>query len=118
MDIREEVQAGDREKVVSAYRLADRSEKFDLSGEVPMRVRVYRTGESEYEFIWSRHHILMDGWCLSILINEFNALYQGKVSGSEVALPPVEPYGKYIDWLESRDESEGRRYWSEYLEGL
>ncbi|WP_040497267.1 condensation domain-containing protein, partial [Fulvivirga imtechensis] len=102
-DVREEVSAYGRKAVVEKYRLSDKAEKFDLGEEVPMRVRVYRTGAEEYEFIWSHHHVLMDGWCMSILINEFGALYQGYLAGREVQLPAVQPYSSYISWLESRD---------------
>jgi len=55
-------------------------------------------GEEDYEFIWSFHHILMDGWCMGTLVNDFNAFYQGFQSGQQARLPEVRPYSNYITW--------------------
>ncbi|WP_235016458.1 condensation domain-containing protein, partial [Aquimarina sp. AU474] len=80
-DVREEVLSSDRSSVVKKYVALDRSNKFDLTSDALMRVGVYHLGDKDYEIIWSFHHILMDGWCMSILVQDFNSFYQGYVSG-------------------------------------
>ena len=116
-DVRKEVIENGRETVVQRYRQRDRSEKFRLDQDVLMRVKVYQTDTKEYEFIWSFHHILMDGWCVSIIVNEFSALYQGILDRRKIALPRVQPYSSYIRWLEKQDKQASARYWEHYLAG-
>ncbi|WEA01639.1 amino acid adenylation domain-containing protein [Mucilaginibacter sp. SJ] len=117
MDIRDEAEKKGREITIEKYRLLDREQRFKLTEEVPLRVGVYRTGNEEYEFIWSFHHILMDGWCISIITGELTRIYQACVEGKEVILPPVQPYSNYISWLEQRDKGASLSYWREYLSG-
>ena len=115
LDVRGEVLESERSLVVSHYLGLDRSRKFDLGSEGMMRVGVYQMGDDDYEIIWSFHHILMDGWCMSILVNDFNAFYQGYLSGQTIDLPPVVPYSSYINWLSTREVSSD--YWVSYLSG-
>ncbi|MGN7824286.1 amino acid adenylation domain-containing protein, partial [Chitinophaga sp. 22536] len=104
--------------VVDRIRQQDRSRKFDLGRDVLMRVTVLRLAASAYELIWSYHHVLMDGWCMGIIMRDFKALYQQYSRGSEVLLPAVRPYGDYISWLEERDAALSAQYWKEYLSGF
>ena len=103
--------------VIANCKAADRSIKFDFSEGTLMRLSIYKTGETTYTFIWSYHHILMDGWCISILINDFRMLYGGLKEGKVVQLPAVKPYAHYIQWLQDRDKEAGLQYWERYLEG-
>lgn len=116
MDIRAEA-AGKKEEVLDNYRRRDREQPFDLGSDVLMRVLLLRVDAQEYEFIWSFHHILMDGWCLSIIIKEFNHIYSSRLSGKPVALSPAIPYVNYIKWMEAVDQAPARTYWQKYLSG-
>lgn len=88
---------------------------FDLSEGSQMRLTLVKLSESEYEFIWSHHHILMDGWCISLLVNDFNALLTARLNGVQANLPAVKPYGDYIKWLLKVDQAESSAYWKAYL---
>ncbi|MCP4220484.1 MAG: amino acid adenylation domain-containing protein, partial [bacterium] len=68
--------------------------------------------------LWSFHHILMDGWCLGILMGDFFKIYKGLRTDTPEELGSYHPYGDYIRWLEKQDRSEAGEYWSNYLEGL
>lgn len=94
----------------------DRKNGFDLTGYSQMRMHVVELAEGEYEFIWSHHHILMDGWCMSILINDFNELLSAEMTGSEISLSSVKPYSHYINWLRTVDKKSSLEYWGNYLE--
>ncbi|AOM78758.1 hybrid non-ribosomal peptide synthetase/type I polyketide synthase [Pedobacter steynii] len=114
-DIRDEYRNDSKERIVESFRLKDMSNKFDLSNDSLMRLSVLQTSENEFEFIWSHHHILMDGWCMAIIIEEFRKIYSSLSSGSEFILPPVKPYADYIKWIDSRDKEEAANYWKNYL---
>jgi hypothetical protein len=83
-----------------------------------MRTTVLQTADSDYEVIWSFHHILMDGWCLGILFKEFLVIYNHLAENKPYELGPVTPYREYIRWLMKQDMTEPEAYWKKYLEGF
>lgn len=100
-----------------ALKVADRAKGFNLQAGSQMRLTVLGLGDDNYEFIWSFHHILMDGWCVGILVGEFFQLYQGLLSGVKLDLGRVYPYVNYIQWLGKVNQQESIAYWKEYLQG-
>ncbi|MBW8687222.1 non-ribosomal peptide synthetase [Chitinophaga rhizophila] len=102
---------------VDRYKVQDKQRKFALDQDVLLRLAVAHTAPDTYTFIWSFHHIVMDGWCMGLLIGDFKELYEAAVNGRKPVLEPVRPYADYIRWLQDRDPQEGLSYWSQYLAG-
>jgi amino acid adenylation domain-containing protein/non-ribosomal peptide synthase protein (TIGR01720 family) len=102
---------------IESFRTADREKGFDLQAPSPMRLEVLDLGGRTYEFIWSHHHIIMDGWCTGILIREFFRIYNGLLQGTRPMLDKPEPYSSYIEWLEKMDREAGYAWWRNYLDG-
>ncbi|KAF6616313.1 amino acid adenylation domain-containing protein, partial [Paenibacillus sp. EKM102P] len=96
----------------------DKARGFDLSKDALMRVAVFRKGDHSYRFVWSFHHIVMDGWCLSLMTDEVFGAYAALLENKQPELAPVKPYSDYIEWLEHQDAQEASRYWSDYLAGF
>ncbi|WP_281944516.1 condensation domain-containing protein, partial [Paenibacillus tyrfis] len=107
----------EREAYGADYIREDKARGFDLTQDVLMRVSILRTGEETLRFIWSFHHIVMDGWCLSLVTQEVFGTYFALREQKQLELAPVTPYSSYIEWLERQDSEEASRYWSEYLAG-
>jgi iturin family lipopeptide synthetase B/iturin family lipopeptide synthetase C len=105
----------EKEEFTRKFKEKDRYLGFDLNKDSLMRVAVIQLEESEYEFVWSIHHILMDGWCVSILIFEYFEIYSSLFEGKSPQLPPVTPYKKYIEWLEIQNRKKAIDYWLKYL---
>jgi amino acid adenylation domain-containing protein len=116
-DLRRFADEGERETYVRRFKERDRARPFDLFGGALMRLSLLRVADEEYEFVWSHHHILMDGWCLGTLTTEFFEIYNGCRAGLPAVLPPARPYSSYITWLEKRDREAARRFWQTYLKG-
>lgn len=62
------------ERLVS-IREADRDRGFDLEKDPLLRITLVRINDNKYEMIWTFHHIIMDGWCLSLLYGDFMQFY-------------------------------------------
>lgn len=107
----------DKEAFIKAYKQKDIDRNFDLEKDLLMRMSVIRTGQDEYEFIWSFHHILMDGWCIAVLTREYYYFYDCILSGKPFDLPPAASYKSYIDWLEGQDNNQAIAFWGNYLNG-
>ncbi|HET6256278.1 MAG TPA: amino acid adenylation domain-containing protein, partial [Puia sp.] len=108
-----------KEDRVRKYKEEDRAESFDLKGGSLMRLSVLELGGDEYEFVWGHHHILMDGWCVGILVNELYEIYRNLVNGREpgLGLKKAEPYVNYIRWLYGKNWTGSEGYWAKYLRG-
>ena len=105
-------------KRYGAYLEEDRNRGFELSIAPLMRFSLIRTGDEEYQFVWSHHHLLLDGWSIFIILKEFLFLYDADVKGKPVRLAPAQPYSDYIAWLQSRSHAEAEPFWREMLKGF
>jgi hypothetical protein len=96
----------------------DRKRGFDF-GEAPlMCLALIRTDESAWRFVWSHHHVLLDGWSLPIVMREVLLSYEGLLQGKQVALPAPHSYRNYIAWLDEQDRAKAESFWREHLEGF
>ncbi len=78
-----------------------------------IRFALVRTGEHGYHFIWTMHHVLLDGWSTSQLMAEVLRHYAGLPDAA-----PAGRYGDYIRWLQHRDAEADRAWWTGALGGV
>ncbi|MBC9929272.1 non-ribosomal peptide synthetase [Chitinophaga qingshengii] len=101
---------------VAAFKALDRQQPFNLSGELLLRIAVLKTAAAGFEIILSFHHILMDGWCTAIIMNDFTRIYSALCASEQYQPEPVPAYRQYINWLEKQDRTSALKYWRGYLE--
>ncbi|WP_340067239.1 amino acid adenylation domain-containing protein [Ascidiimonas aurantiaca] len=101
---------------LETFKEEDRARGFDLHKDSQMRLYVIHLGEDQYELVWSMHHILMDGWCLSLLMNEFFQIYESLLKNEEPHFKKPYRYSDYIKWLMKKETKVSESYWKEYLE--
>src|SRR5262249_52696347 len=96
----------------------DRNRGFDLSKAPLMRLRLIQLSDRAFHFIWSFHHILIDGWSLPLILGEAFKYYDAFCQGRKLKLEPSRPYQDYIVWLQEQDQAAAERYWRETLRGF
>ncbi|ALX44736.1 non-ribosomal peptide synthetase (plasmid) [Burkholderia humptydooensis] len=101
----------EQQRRLAAYREADRRPGFHLSRAPLMRCALFRTGEQRYEFVWSYHHLLLDGWSVQIVLGEALACYDAYRRGDAPALPPPQPYSAFLRWLDAQDGTAAEAFW-------
>src|SRR5688500_18348855 len=106
------------EQKLQAYLEWDRAEDYDFKRAPLMRVALMQIAEGEYHFVWSHHHVLLDGWSVPLLIKEMAAYYEAYCKGEELELARPRPYRDYIAWLGQQDEAEAEKFWREELKGF
>ncbi|MNW26219.1 Linear gramicidin synthase subunit D [compost metagenome] len=110
-----------RSRELEAYLEADRLRGFDFTKAPIMRFALIQLEEDQYQFVWTFHHLLLDGWSNPIVIQEFFALYQALSAGGKaegVELEPVRPFRDYIAWLHKQDKNAASGFWTRYLDGI
>jgi amino acid adenylation domain-containing protein len=110
--------AEEQEELFQSALEADRRRGFDLSWKPPMRVALFRLGDSTSRFLWTFHHLLLDGRAVVMVLNEVFAIYEASLRGEELELPPPWPYREYIDWLRQQDWSAAEKFWRQTLKGF
>ncbi|MEV5387413.1 amino acid adenylation domain-containing protein [Streptomyces sp. NPDC052721] len=98
---------------------AERRTGFDLRGAPPHRLHLIRTGPGEHLLVWHNHHILLDGWSVSLVLAEVRACYASlSRDGRPPQLPEPTPYQHHIAWLHSQDTTAAHAYWRSAMEGF
>jgi amino acid adenylation domain-containing protein/non-ribosomal peptide synthase protein (TIGR01720 family) len=95
-----------------------RRQGFEFSRPPLMRVDLVRTADDLYTFIWSFHHVLLDGWSLSRLYEQIFGLYAALRRGEEPHLDSPRPYREYVAWLQEQDLARAEDYWRRVLRGF
>ncbi|UHA72710.1 non-ribosomal peptide synthetase [Paenibacillus sp. 481] len=106
----------EQQQYLEQYIERDKQKGFELSKDVLMRFALFQIGQSDFQLIWSYHHILMDGWCTSIVLGELFHIYQCLHAGKPILLAPPTSYGTFIKWLEQQDNDAATDYWNMYLQ--
>ncbi|WP_339460442.1 non-ribosomal peptide synthetase [Nodularia spumigena] len=108
----------EQQKNLENFLVSDRHKGFDLNQAPLMRFTIIQLGEKTYQFIWSHHHILFDGWSMQIVLKEVFALYEANQRGEHLRLSPVQPYKEYIEWLQQQDIEKAKQFWQQTLKGF
>ncbi|NVN66453.1 amino acid adenylation domain-containing protein, partial [Pseudomonas putida] len=108
--------AEQREVEVAREAEAQAQQPFDLANGPLLRVRLLRLGEQEHVLLLTLHHIVSDGWSMSVLIDEFCRCYDAYDQGMQpqLAALPVQ-YSDYAlwqrRWLEAGEQQRQLDYW-------
>jgi len=86
----------------------DRNQRFPLETSPPHRLRLYKLGDQEHAFLFTFHHILMDGWSVGLMLQQ---LFTPRSLESA-------PFSHYMEWLERQNFSEAQIFWENYLKDL
>jgi amino acid adenylation domain-containing protein len=97
---------------------ADRRQGFDLAQAPLMRLMLIRLTETTYHFIWSHHHLLLDGWSVQLLYQELVATYKALCQSKSLSLGQPRPYRDYIAWLQQQDTAQAETFWRNLLKGF
>lgn len=103
---------------LDAWLKADQVQGFTLSSAPLMRLTLIQQPDQSYRFIWTYHHLLLDGWSWPLVLQEVFALYEAFLQGRELTLPEVRPYKDYIAWLQQQDLREAEVFWRQTLSGF
>jgi amino acid adenylation domain-containing protein/non-ribosomal peptide synthase protein (TIGR01720 family) len=110
--------APEQARELAAYEAAEQARGFDLRQAPLMRLALLRLGERSYRLLWNHHHVLMDGWCLPVLLKEVLSCYAAFSRGAQVELPASAPYSSYIAWLRRQELPQAEAYWRQVLAGF
>ncbi|MCY9846463.1 condensation domain-containing protein, partial [Vibrio caribbeanicus] len=96
---------------------------FDLTQDLMLQLRLLRLSSDESVLLLTLHHIAGDGWSVSLLMQELQALYSAYVADTTPQLTPLSiQYADYAlwqrDYLQGEVLAQQTQYWEHQLAGL
>ncbi|RYZ43248.1 MAG: non-ribosomal peptide synthetase [Myxococcaceae bacterium] len=95
---------------------------FDLEAGPLLRTALVRLTEEAHLLLVTMHHIVSDGWSMSVLVRDVVAFYEAFTSGRAPTLPPLPV--QYADfaawqrqWLQGQVLDAQLGYWKQQLSG-
>ncbi|HEU0150127.1 MAG TPA: amino acid adenylation domain-containing protein, partial [Bradyrhizobium sp.] len=114
----QELSDAEQEEGFAELQQAECARGFGFVDPPLMRLSVIRMGAQDHRLVWCCHHILFDGWSISILLNEVFTAYAARCRREVPRLGPVQRFGDYIDWLGRQDLAVAESYWRRRLAGF
>ncbi|HEU4451769.1 MAG TPA: condensation domain-containing protein, partial [Longimicrobium sp.] len=112
------LEPAERDARWQAHLEADRAGGFALHQAPLARAALIRTGDQEWRFAWSVHHLLLDGWSVPLVFRDVLGAYGAFAEGRAPALPRARPFVDYVTWLQGQDEAAAERFWRRRLRGF
>ncbi|HKP45903.1 MAG TPA: amino acid adenylation domain-containing protein [Pyrinomonadaceae bacterium] len=88
---------------------------FDLATAPLLRVAVLQTANDEFWIVVSNHHIILDGWSMSLLRQEVSEFYHDLVAGKNPKREEAPSFTSYLDWLARQDLTPSETFWRSQL---
>jgi amino acid adenylation domain-containing protein len=108
----------ERKARLTAFLQANRERGIDLAEPPLMRMALLQMTDDIYELVWIHHHLILDGWSMSSLLNEVFDSYKAEVRREELHLSPARPYRDYIEWLHGQQVNGAEAFWTDQLKGV
>ncbi|MFE0151466.1 amino acid adenylation domain-containing protein [Nonomuraea sp. NPDC059007] len=91
-------------------------EPSDLTAPSLIRFDLQPTALDRWRLTITTHHVVLDGWSLSVLVEELLTLY-GAAADDSVLPPPPDPRA-HRAWLAGQDREAAGRAWRDHFAGL
>ncbi|MBL7481681.1 non-ribosomal peptide synthetase [Legionella bononiensis] len=105
------------EELYQEFLYKDRQQGFDFTQDGLYRISLIRFSENTFACVFTHHHLLLDGWSISLLIDEVVKKYinanNSKKNGSKVA-----SYGSFVTVFYQTNKEECKEFWHDYLRGF
>lgn len=102
---------GQQFSALEHFKKEDKAQFLDLSAAPIGRFTLIQVAKNRSLFIWTCHHIILDGWSGGILVKEALNFYKKIQKKEEVAVAPIPTYASFLDWSERQDQNEAETYW-------
>ncbi len=110
--------SAEQDRRLEAYLETNQRRAFTLSEAPLMQLELFQLADDQHQFVWSHHHLLLDGWSEFLVFQEVFQLYDTFSRGQTIHLEAARPYGDYIEWLQRQDLSRAEEFWRIALKGF
>ncbi len=98
--------------------VTERQQSFSLEIPPLMHLTLVKTQEQKWQFLWTHHHLLLDGWSLPLIFTDVIGFYKAQQQGQRLNWPQPPAYGNFIHWLNTQSSTTAQAFWYSTLQGL
>ena len=80
----QELSAQEQQQQLEVFLHSQRQQGFQLSQAPLMHLDLIQLGADSYQFIWSFHHLLLDGWSVPLVFKDLLYFYQAFSEGESL----------------------------------
>lgn len=114
-----EMTAEDKEKFLKKHSLETGNYQFNLTQGPLYVMELIKLDGMHHQLTFTGHHIIFDGWSLSVMLDELGSLYSSIVSEQESTLETPDSLSEYsVELIKKTRKSsyaETRKFWTKYL---
>ena len=103
---------------LSAFLEQDRRRGFEIARAPLTRYLLAKTSADTHEFVWTFHHLILDGWSIPLVLRDFFVAYRAICDGTVAAAANPRPFRDYIAWLQEQPLPEAMEFWRRTLNGF
>ncbi len=107
-----------QQTTLANFLVEDRQLGFELTQAPMARLALIRLDTTEYELVWSCHHLMLDGWSGALVFNQVFDCYQALHQGQSPVVKAGTTYQRFISWLKQQDQAAAEAFWREELKGI
>jgi len=108
---------GEKNEKINALLKEDRKNGFDLTQAPLSNFTLIKMSENRHTFVWSHHHILLDGWSMTTIFKELFQHYYASCANESLPIK-LDKYEDFIEHMLHKDKTKSEQFWKEYLEGF
>lgn len=113
-----DVPAGKHESKFEALKKESYTLGLDMSAAPVSRITLVQLDHDTHYLLWNCHHILLDGWSVTVILTDVFANYDAMCIGGAAQLEAIPSYPSYIDWIRKQDISIAQAYWQDAFKGF
>jgi len=113
-----DISQSDIAEKIQKFKARDLTRNLDLSEVSANRLHLICLQNTEYQLIWTCHHILLDGWSAAVILRDVFQIYAKKHEDKIVKLEAIPSYSTYLNWRKKQDKNLSQNFWKDYLKGF
>jgi amino acid adenylation domain-containing protein len=98
----------------------DMATPFDLANGSMFRAQLLKLGRERFQFIFTTHHIVCDGWSFGVFFQELAQFYSAIVASKPCDISPAMPFAEFIRWSHEEtqlaESSKAEKFWIQKFE--
>ncbi|AVP97156.1 hypothetical protein C7S18_08095 [Ahniella affigens] len=110
-----ELPEAEQDSALRELLVSEQQRGFDFARAPLMRLHLIRCAEQSWYFVWTRHHVLLDGWSGPLVLRDVMACLSAFAAGREPELPPARGYQDYVRWVNSQNHDVAKSFWQSEL---
>jgi len=109
----------EQQQQLAAFLQRDRQQGFDFTCAPLMRLALIQLSAETYYLVWTKHHLILDGWSTGIVLQQVWQRYHQLLTANREATGLQESlYRRYIAWLQQQDLTAAETFWQHTLQGF